>query len=173
MCAFPIHIWTFLLSFADFSWIAARTTTWDAIGVMAYGLLFALVESMLIFIIAASAGLLISKNWKETHRIAILSALVFLLSCWVMIGQAYFLWGIPLPGFLLRISAQSDHPVRILYVFTAVIVLLTAIPPVYLILKWDRVHLLFNKFIERLSFLTVFYLFFDALAFLIILIRNL
>src|SRR3972149_6026554 len=37
MCAFPLHVWAFILSFMDFSWVAERTNTWDALGVISYG----------------------------------------------------------------------------------------------------------------------------------------
>jgi len=40
--AFPLHVWTLLLAFRDFSWLTERTNLWDAIGVLSYGLIYAL-----------------------------------------------------------------------------------------------------------------------------------
>ena len=55
-CAFPLHFWALLMAFRDISWVAERTNLWDAIGVLGYGLVFALVESILIFLVLALLG---------------------------------------------------------------------------------------------------------------------
>ena len=49
MCAFPLHAWTLILAFRDISWLTDRTNAWDAVGVTSYGLVFAFVESMVLF----------------------------------------------------------------------------------------------------------------------------
>ena len=51
MCALPLHIWTLILAFRDLPWLTDRTNAWDAFGVMAYGLIFALAESILLFLV--------------------------------------------------------------------------------------------------------------------------
>lgn len=79
MCAFPLHLWTLILSFRDFSWVTERTNAWDAVGVVSYGLLFAFVESLIIFCIMALLGFLVSSKWDEPRRIALLSTLILLL----------------------------------------------------------------------------------------------
>src|SRR5512141_1446140 len=60
MCAFPLHVWALILAFRDVSWVTERTNSWDAVGVVAYGLLFTLVESVLVFGIMTLLGFLIS-----------------------------------------------------------------------------------------------------------------
>ena len=76
ICAFPLHIWTFILAFRDFSWVSERTNSWDAVGVVSYGLVFAFIESLMIFLIATLMGFLISQKWEEKQRITLLGTLV-------------------------------------------------------------------------------------------------
>ena len=62
--AFPIHFWTLILVFRDISWLTERTNAWDAIGVASYGMVFAFVESVVIFLVLALLGLLTPKQWE-------------------------------------------------------------------------------------------------------------
>ena len=109
VCAFPFHLWTIILAFRDFSWVAERTNAWDAIGVAAYGMLFALFEGLVVFLVAVLLGFLVPRIWNE-KRIALLSVLVLITALWAMMGQLYFLWNIPFPEGLIRFLAGSDHP---------------------------------------------------------------
>jgi hypothetical protein len=172
MCAFPLHVWTLILSFNDFSWVAKRTNAWDAVGVIAYGLIFALLESVLVFLVASLAGLLISTKWAEPRRIALLSAWVLILSAWAMVDQSHFLWGLAIPKIFMQLAAASDHPLRSLYLIMLVPVLLTALLPVFLILQRERVFSYIQSLFDRISLLTVFYLIFDAAGLVIVIIRN-
>src|SRR5512146_2668540 len=63
MCAFPQHAWAFVLALRDVSWVADRTNAWDAVGVVSYGLLFALLESLLLFGVMVLLGYLVSGSW--------------------------------------------------------------------------------------------------------------
>lgn len=171
-CAFPIHLWALILIFRDISWVAERTNMWDAIGVASYGLLNAFIESLFFFISLAVLGLLISTKWSEDRRIALLSVLALILAFWAIEGQAYFIWGSYVPEQMLRYVAASKHPLRILYAGVLFTVVSTIIIPVYLALKSDRFSRLIHGFAERLSLLTMLYLFFDFLALIVIIIRN-
>ena len=152
--------------------MAERTNLWDAIGVASYGLLNALIESLFFFISLAVLGLLISTKWSEDRRIALLSVLALILAFWAIEGQAYFIWGSYVPEPILRYVAASEHPLRILYAGVLLTVVSTITIPVYLALKSDRFLRLVQGFIERVSLLTILYLFFDFLALIIIIIRN-
>ena len=172
MCSLPLHVWAFILAFMDFPWVAERTNTWDALGVISYGLIFALIESVIVFWVTAIAGLLISTKWEEPRRVALLSALVLVLSGWAMYDQAHFMWGLSFPAGVLQYAAHSEHPVRVLYLFLLGPILLTVLTPVVLILQRDRAFTFAQGLIERFSFLAAFYLFFDAAGLVIVVIRN-
>src|SRR5512143_2388513 len=64
MCALPLHAWTLILAFRDLSWLTDRTNAWDAVGVLSYGLLFALVESVLLFGMVVLLGLIVPRRWE-------------------------------------------------------------------------------------------------------------
>src|SRR4026207_921538 len=84
MCALPLHAWTLILAFRDLAWLTDRTNSWDAIGVLSYGLLFALVESVILFLLVACLGLLLPRNWEPQRRTALLGIFALVLSLWAM-----------------------------------------------------------------------------------------
>ena len=172
MCAFPLHAWTLILAFRDLSWLTERTNAWDAVGVAAYGLLFALAESVILFLIAALLGFLISSKWDKDRRIALLSVLVLIASLWAMVSQLYFLLGVSVPEALLAFLVHVSHPVRVLYGIALATVTTTVLVPTFMILRSDKALQFMRGLIERVSLLTMFYLLFDLAGLVIVIIRN-
>ena len=172
MCAFPLHLWTLILISRDVSWLVERTNAWDAIGVASYGLVFAFVESAIYFAVVAFLGLMVSTKWNEERRVALLSVLALVTALWAINGQAYFVWGSDVPEQFVWYAASLKHPLRFLYGAALAMTLPTIVIPVYLVLKSDRFLNLIQGLIERLSLLTMFYLFFDAVGLIVIIIRN-
>ena len=172
MSALPLHIWTFILTFNDFSWVTERTDSWDAVGVMAYGLIFALVESVVIFFAFAILGLLISKKWGEKRRIALLSILVTIVSLWAIAGHIYFFRESSMPPQVIAFFVGFDHPLRVLYSVTLLIVVPTILIPTYFVLASDKFFRFVEESVERLSTLMILYLVVDIAAGVILLIRN-
>lgn len=173
MCALPLHIWTFILAFRDFDWVSQRTNSWDAVGVIAYGLIFALVESAVVFVAAILLGFLVSAKWEEKRRIALMGALVVILSLWSMFNQTYFLREMSPPEWLAGIALAVGRPLVTLYALALAAVSLSFAVPAYLILKSDKALRAAGEIMERLSLLMGLYLFFDAVSLVVILIRNL
>ena len=173
MCALPLHIWTIILAFRDFDWVTARTNSWDAAGVVSYGLLFALFESVVVFAVLASIGLLASAKWDEKRRIALLSSLVVILSLWSMFNQAYFIneWGVP--AWLAGLVVATGRPLVALYVLAFGLVFITVALPAFFILRSEKFYKGIQEGIERLSLLMLLYFFFDAAALINIIVRNL
>ena len=89
-----------------------------------------------------------------------------------MDGQLYFIWGISLPESVARYIAQLKHPLRFLYASVLALVLPTFLIPVYLVLKSDKFFRLIQGLIERLSLLTMFYLFLDLAGLIIVIVSN-
>jgi hypothetical protein len=172
MCAFPLHFWTLLLAFREISWLTERSNLWGAIGVLAYGLVFAFVESLLVCLIIALLGFLISTKWDEPRRIALLSVLMFVVSFWAMFSQAHFIWGISPPASILTFIAQSGHPYRYLFGITLVEVVGTTAVPAFLVLRWEKFFLFVLEGIDRISLLASFYLVLDLVGLAIVVIRN-
>jgi len=172
ICAFPLHVWTIVLAFRDFSWLSERTNSWDAIGVASYGLIFALLESVLVFLVAVLLGFLIPKKWNGSHRIAVLGVLVLVTSLWAMFSYLFFMLNMTVPGEAIIFMAGLAHPLRFLYAVGLVIVGLTVVLPVYFVLRSEKFLKGMQGLFERLSLLTMFYLFFDVVGLVIILVRN-
>lgn len=171
--AFPLHLWAIILILMDISWVAERTNYWDAIGVAAYGLIFALFESILIWAALILMGFLLPKSWPESKRIVLLGVLVVMTALWTILGQVYFLleWSFP-PGIVQFLAGQT-HPLRYLYLGYLVVVAFTVSIAVYFAIFHEKFQLVFISLIERLSPLMVLYVFLDLVSIIIVLIRNL
>ena len=173
ICAFPLHLWTLILAFRDISWVTERTNAWDAIGVVSYGMVSALVESMLVFLIIVLVGFITPHQWEVDRRITFLAFLVLILSVWAMISQLLFLWNVSLPESAIEYLRNSDHPVRITYAVLLMVITPTVLLPAYSFLKTKKAVTVMQNLMERLSLLSIFYLVFDLLGVIIILVRNL
>jgi hypothetical protein len=172
ICAFPLHLWTLIFAFRDISWLTERTNLWDAIGVVSYGMIFAFVESVVIFLVLALLGLILPAQWYSDRRIAFLSLLILLTSVWGMISQLLLVWSVPLPIQAIQFLRSSNHPLRMLYAACLVVVTPTILLPVYLFIKSKKSIAFMQDLIERLSLLATFYLFFDFVGLIIVMIRN-
>lgn len=172
ICAFPLHVWTIILAFRDFSWVTERTNSWDALGVVSYGLIFAFIESVVVFLVAILLGFLISKKWSEDRRITLMGILVFIASLWAMVSYLYFMLGWALSGETILFFAGLAHPLRFLYAISLALVAPTVALPAYFVLRSEKFLKGVQGFFERLSLLTLFYLFFDFVGLVIVIIRN-
>ena len=172
ICAFPLHVWTLILAFRDFSWVSERTNSWDAVGVVSYGLLFTFIESIAVFLVATLLGFLISKKWNEDRRIALLGVLVLITCLWAMFNYLYFMLNMAVPGEIILFIAGLAHPLRFLYAVSLVLVGPTVVIPAYFVLQSDKFLKGVQGLFERLSLLTQFYLLFDFVGLVIVIIRN-
>jgi len=173
VCALPLHAWTLLLAFRDISWLTDRTNSWDAIGVLCYGLLFALVESILLFLVIALLGLLLPSRWEPERRIGMLSVVVLILCLWAMLGQLFFLLNVQVPAGIIAFLVGWQHPLWIIYSVVPAIVGATFLLPILAILRSERNRRFLAALIDRLGLLAMFYLLFDVAALVTVVIRNL
>jgi hypothetical protein len=172
MCAFPLHLWALIMIFRDLSWVAARTNAWDAVGLASYGMVFAFVETVIIFAVVALLGLFTPKLWNYDKRIGFLSLLVLITSIWAMLGQLFFIWNLSLPDVFAQFLRSSSHPFRFLYGGVLAVVIPTVLLPVYFFVKSKKIVLMIQELVERFSVVAMFYLVFDLLGFIIVVFRN-
>jgi hypothetical protein len=170
-CAFPFHFWTLILVFRDISWLTERTNLWDAIGVASYGMIFAFIESALVFLIVVLAGFVIPK-WQADRRIAFLGLLILLTAVWGMISQLLFIWNVSLPVSAIQFLRNSGHALRIMYAVCLSVVSITVLLPIYFFIRSRKSVMVMQGLMDRLSLLTMLYLFFDVLGLVIVIIRN-
>jgi hypothetical protein len=161
-----------MMVFRDISWLAERTNLWDAIGVASYGMLFAFVESVLLFLVIVLLGLVIPKQWHSDRRITFLALLILITSAWGMMSQLLFLWNISLPPATIQFLRGSQHPLRVLYAGSLVIVASTVLLLVFLFVKLKTSVDFMQNIMERISLITMLYLLFDLVGLVIVLIRN-
>ena len=172
ICALPLHIWAFLMALRDFGWVAARTYVWDAVGMVAYALVFALVETMGVFLIVILLGLLVPRRWEEELKLALIGTLFLIVAVWSILGQVYSLFGHPLPVWAIDYLVQSGHPFRIIWGATLLVVGFSVILPAYLILKLNKVKDLMVRMFDQITVLSAFYVLCDLVGIIIIVIRN-
>lgn len=172
ICSLPLHLWTLLLSFRDVSWISERTNYWDAVGVISYGLIFAFVESLVVFLFFAALGYFISTKWSESKRVTLLCVLAMVLALWAFYNQAYFVWSLSFQISFPAFIARQSHPLRFLYAFALTAVFLSVITPVLLILRSENFFKSMQSIMDRFVVLAAFYIFLDFLALIVIVIRN-
>jgi hypothetical protein len=152
--------------------VTERTNSWDAVGVVSYGLIFAFIESVVIFLVASLLGFLVSKKWSEDHRVNLMGLLVFITSLWAMASYLYFMLNWNFSGETILFIAGLSHPLRFLYAVVLVLVGLTMALPTYFILRSEKFLKGVQALFERLSMLTQFYLFFDIVGLVIVIVRN-
>lgn len=172
ICALPLHIWTLFMGFRDFDWVTARTNAWDAVGIVSYGLFFTFFESLIIFAVIALLGFLISSKWDEKKRIALMGALLIIMSLWSIFNQTYFIRVMEPSEKLIDFYISTGRPLAALYVTAFMFVGLSVILPTYFILSSKKVEKVVLEGFDRLSTLMILYLVFDVVALIIILIRN-
>jgi len=166
-------VWTIILVLSDVSWITERTNVWDAVGVGAYALTLALLESLIVFAVFFFVGFFTPGQWSVDKRVSFLSMLILILSAWAIVSQLLFFWNVLLPESAIRFLVQSGHPLRFMYAASLAIVLPSIGVPVLVFLRSDRLFHFIQGLSERLSLLTGFYLILDLAGLIIVITRNL
>jgi|GEM_PF-422996 len=172
MCVFPQHLWTLILVFRDMSWLIERTNVWDAIGDAGYAMVFAFFESLIVFCVFVLVGFITPGRWEVNRRIAFLTLLLFIASIWGMVAQLLYLWNIWLPWPLMQFIASTGRPLVMLYILSLAIVVPTVFLPVYAFVKSKKALHNMLEIMDRLSTLSMLYLFFDLVGLVIVIIRN-
>jgi hypothetical protein len=172
VCVFPIHAWALLMGFRDFSWVAQRTDIWDAFGLLSYSMVFALVETTGIFFIILMCGFLMPNRIDREKRLALLGTAFLLVAFWAILGQVYSWMRTPLPGWLLLLLQQTNHPFRYLWGAVFLLVGTSAVLPLLLISKRENFKRTMIEIFDRISTVSALYIFFDILGIIIIVIRN-
>lgn len=173
VCAFPLHAWSLLMAFRDFAWVSLRTSMWDAIGLVSYAMLFALVETTGVFLFVLLIGLLVPATWAIDKRTALIGTLFWVVAFWSILAQLYSLFGFPLPERLFRFLIQSAHPFRIIWGTVFGLVTVSVVVLTYLIVKFENAKNLIISVIDRITIVSSFYVFLDFIGIVIIVIRNL
>lgn len=178
LVAFPIHIWSIFQIFENLNWVAERTVFADAIGYGAYALLAALIESGIFFLIALPVFFLLtrSRTAEKALAIAVLSYFTIAL-LWIFrsiminqTGDPYFL-----DSYIHHLADQSGWRLRYRYLAFLLAAILLNTPVVLVPILANRKDKMTNflmTFAERVEILMYLILGLDALAIVLIIVRN-
>jgi hypothetical protein len=160
------------MAFRDFGWVALRTTAWDALGLVAYSLAVALMETVLVFAVLLLLGLLIPWSWPAGKRATLLGTLFLLLASWAIFSKLFGLYGSPIPEGVLQALRLGGHPLRMAWGVVFPLVAASIALPVIMFVRSRRFQESLPGVFDRLVVLSSFYIFLDFLGLLIILVRN-
>ena len=172
MCVFPQHLWTLIFAFRDMSWLISRTNVWDAVGNASYAMVYAFFESLVIFCVFALLGLFTPKQWEVNRRVAFMTLLLFVTVIWAMVSQLLYLWNIWLPFPVMQFIAATGRPLLMLYIISLALVVPTVSLPVLVFVRSKKAFPSLLDLMDRLSTLSILYLFFDVIGLVIVIIRN-
>lgn len=177
MCAFPVHLWSIFMVLQDVGWIAERSHFVDAMSYTAYSLLFALAESMVIFIIVLLLSLLGARHWQGKRLVSAMTLIYFVTSLWAMAMQGYYYLGESISYLDQVIVNKVGFGGAVISQWVVLVELLALILvslglPLYLLGKYDWFERGVDVVIDRLATLTIFYLVIDVLGLALIFIRN-
>ena len=84
LIAFPIHVWSIYQTFNNAAWVASRTRWWDALGYGAYAQMYALIESILLFLVVVPIFFMLKKNRTPEKALAVITfTYLVIVALWV------------------------------------------------------------------------------------------
>lgn len=178
LVAFPIHIWSIFQIFENLNWVAERTVFADAIGYGAYALLAALIESGIFFLIALPIFFMLARLRTPEKALAITVLSYFTIALlWIFrsiminqTGDPYFL-----DSYIHHLADQAGWRLRFRYLAFLLAAILLNIPVVLvpvLANRYDKTTTFLLTVAERVEILMYLILGLDALAIVLIIVRN-
>ncbi len=157
--AFPLHVWTIINILAIFPAWLLRFSTWDLAGAISYPLVDALLESGILWIGLVGLGFILPRKWLADRFLALSSALVWLLAAWAVVLQFN-------TKRLLEWGPRQILPGLLLVAFSFALVY-------WLVQRYGLVEGWVKRLAQSLAILTYFYLAFDLLGLIVLILRNL
>jgi hypothetical protein len=174
ICAFPFHLWKIIMLIRDAGWITERSGTGSIIGVASLSMIYALVESLLFFLLLLILGLVIPWKWNSKRVFAILGFIALWIPIWDMASQAYRAADMANPGFFVSWLFATQHPLRYAYPLLALVglavIALTA-AGIWLTSFNHKFQQHIRNFLERIAILSALYLVLDLVSVVVVVIR--
>jgi hypothetical protein len=139
------------------AWVL-RLNTWDLIGVVAYTQVYALAESIVVFLVLIIiAAILPAKLFRD--KLVVLGTMI------VIISSTWFVF-----------AHYNDEVIRLWgakeFLFVLFAFLLSILIPYVLIQRYQKVADIIYNIVARVAVLAYVYLFLDVISIIIIVIRN-
>lgn len=153
--AIPIHIWALFRIVAGVPQWLLRLTQWQLVGVVSYSLMLTLIETIMVFLFVLLVIALVSQ--RRLHPVLVPAVAVFAgLTTALMVA-------------LLLIPLRDGFSL----ILTLVGYVLLLVASLVLVGRSKRLAGMLNWLVDRLVPLALLYIFFDVLATVIVLVRNL
>ena len=154
-CAFPVHVWAIIGLLNQIpAWIL-RVNFWELAGMIGLTLVFTLLESLIVTVGVLALAAIIPGKWF-TEKMVILSTL--------------FIW---LTSIVSIIAHLKEPLMRSFWGILILVGYLALLPGAYwLVRRFPKFETGMKSFMERLTILTVLYLFFDIVGLVIVILRN-
>jgi hypothetical protein len=160
VCVLPIHVWAILVFLRRMPTMLTQLNAFEIVGVAAYVLAFALLESLLLFGILYAVERFLFRRFLKLTPLPVGTVCVFLASATAAMIHLYRDWDIQAISFNLW------------SVWWAAVGLMA----IGLLLAWlkrnQNAEQVILQGVERLSILSMVYLFFDLVGVVVILVRN-
>jgi len=153
VCVFLIHVWAIINMFHDIPAMLLYMTRNELIGSLAYNMLFALFETIIVFLILVALGLILPGRWTRSN--------FFPVSC-------YLLGELTIMIILLKILGFRPYSRALLGGICIVVLILTAL----VVPKYSKMSELARSVSTRLTPLTAVYILIDLVGAIIVIARN-
>jgi hypothetical protein len=158
----PLHIWSIIIFFFNLPAVAMRANTWMVLGVFSYIQVFALIESVIIFIFLVFVNISLPENLFRDRFVA-QGTLLFL---------ATFFWLLPIHLSLDIMPVISNYMNYSLFLFIwTALFLVMLIGGSMFLRRFNQIEIQITHFAERIFTLAVIYVVVDLACFLIVFIR--
>ena len=157
-CAFPIYIWAIVNLLNEVPALILRLSAWDLVGVFAYTLSFALIESGLVFVILLVISFVFPPKFFRDKFVVISTVIVFLTSIWFMLAHFF--------ESSIRLWGKLEFALSVLFF------LLSLAGSYFAVLRSEKLSKVVEDLVERMSLLLYLYLTATLFFVLIVVIRN-
>jgi len=154
----PIHIWSILHVLEEMPAWLIRLNLWDVAGLISYTQVFALVESLLLFIPPVLLGLLIRRGWLGGYFTELTISIVIVVSLWAIAVQENF-------GTARNFNLAQELLWGGLFLLSFAVV-------IFFVYRLPRYHAAVRSLVGRITPLAIFYLGIDLVCLVVLLIRN-
>ncbi|MCP4356837.1 MAG: hypothetical protein GY796_02320 [Chloroflexi bacterium] len=155
---FPVHVWAIINILREIPSMLLRMSLWEIVAVISYALLFALLDSIVLFVGVTLLGLILPGRFFKDRFVAVGSMLALVTAVWLIIFNLNPAW----------FDQRQSVPLA-LWAISYVVVVAAAYIAIW---RKPGVEAKVVNFVNRLTVLSSIYLFLDLISIIIVIIRN-
>jgi hypothetical protein len=156
-CAFPIHVWALLNLFYIIPAWVLRMNLSQLTGSIDYLLVFALLESVVIWGILVLAALALPQAWLRQKFLAQSTTLVLVTTFWSIVVHLNYEFLVSNRGFLVVVALAYLVSAGVCHILAG---------------RSPRLGMALRNILDRLTVLSFLYIFFDIVGLLVVIARN-